>query len=231
MIYLDYSANTPADPAVLRTFVETEQRYIGNANSTHAAGRAAHARMDEILAHTAQLLGVQPDELIFTSGELMTGLVQEIEKIAAAEPEENVSFDTINKVAHHLPEARIFEMTDAVAAKKFDNAASTLAELMQSGEHPIKTLAMIGMQMRRLYAARLAIDKELGRDYVMAVCHMNYPTHADNLLRSARGFSLSQLKNYVALCAEYDYRMKSSAQDDDALLKELFLKIAVGESA
>lgn len=68
MIYLDYSANTPADPAVLRTFVETEQRYIGNANSTHAAGRAAHARMDEILAHTAQLLGVQPDELIFTSG-------------------------------------------------------------------------------------------------------------------------------------------------------------------
>ena len=68
MIYLDYSANTPADPAVLHTFVETEQRYIGNANSTHAAGRAAHARMDEILAHTAQLLGVQPDELIFTSG-------------------------------------------------------------------------------------------------------------------------------------------------------------------
>ena len=62
MIYLDYSANTPADPAVLHTFVETEQRYIGNANSTHAAGRAAHARMDEILAHTAQLLGVQPWE-------------------------------------------------------------------------------------------------------------------------------------------------------------------------
>ena len=68
MIYLDYSANTPADPAVLHTFVETEQRYIGNANSTHAAGRAAHVRMDEILAHMAQLLGVQPDELIFTSG-------------------------------------------------------------------------------------------------------------------------------------------------------------------
>lgn len=68
MIYLDYSANTPADPAVLHTFVETEQRYIGNANSTHTAGRAAHARMDEILAHMAQLLGVQPDELIFTSG-------------------------------------------------------------------------------------------------------------------------------------------------------------------
>ena len=42
MIYLDYSANTPADPAVLQTFVQTEQRYIGNANSTHAAGEEKH---------------------------------------------------------------------------------------------------------------------------------------------------------------------------------------------
>ena len=39
MIYLDYSANTPADPAVLEAFYRTEQTYIGNPNSTHPAGR------------------------------------------------------------------------------------------------------------------------------------------------------------------------------------------------
>ena len=32
MIYLDYSANTPADPAVLEAFCRTEQTYIGNPN-------------------------------------------------------------------------------------------------------------------------------------------------------------------------------------------------------
>ena len=41
MIYLDYSANTPADPAVLEAFCRTEQTYIGNPNSTHPAGQAA----------------------------------------------------------------------------------------------------------------------------------------------------------------------------------------------
>ena len=33
MIYLDYSANTPADPAVLEAFCRTEQTYIGNPRS------------------------------------------------------------------------------------------------------------------------------------------------------------------------------------------------------
>ena len=30
MIYLDYSANTPVDPAVLEAFCKAEQTYIGN---------------------------------------------------------------------------------------------------------------------------------------------------------------------------------------------------------
>ena len=46
MIYLDYSANTPADRTVLAAFLEAEQAYIGNPNSTHPAGRAAKAEMD-----------------------------------------------------------------------------------------------------------------------------------------------------------------------------------------
>jgi len=168
------------------------------------------------------------ERLIFLSGERMTGLVQEIEKIAAYEKSGEISAETIDKVAHHIPEARVFEMTDAIAARKFDDAAQALAELMQTGEHPIKTLAMIGMQMRRLYAARLALDRDLGRDYVMDVCGIKYPYHADSLMRSARGFTPDQLRYAVSLCAEADYRMKSSSEDDREVLKDLFLRIAAG---
>ena len=41
MIYLDYAANTPADPRVLARFCEIEQSFVGNANSGHEAGRMA----------------------------------------------------------------------------------------------------------------------------------------------------------------------------------------------
>ena len=45
MIYLDYSANTPADPAVLDAYVAAELRYIANPNSTHIVGQEARAEM------------------------------------------------------------------------------------------------------------------------------------------------------------------------------------------
>ena len=68
MIYLDYSANTPADPAVLDAFCQTERRYIGNPNSTHPAGQAAQAEMARVTDGIAALLGILPEEIIYTSG-------------------------------------------------------------------------------------------------------------------------------------------------------------------
>lgn len=68
MIYLDYSANTPVDPAVLDVYCKTEQTYIANPNSTHCAGQAARAEMARVTESIARLLGVQPAEIIYTSG-------------------------------------------------------------------------------------------------------------------------------------------------------------------
>ena len=68
MIYLDYTANTPADPAVLNAFIAAERRYIANPNSTHIAGQQARAEMDRVTSSIAQHLGVQPAEIIYTSG-------------------------------------------------------------------------------------------------------------------------------------------------------------------
>ena len=68
MIYLDYSANTPADPTVLDAFYQTERRYIGNPNSTHPAGWAAQVEMARVTDGIAELLGAAPEEIIYTSG-------------------------------------------------------------------------------------------------------------------------------------------------------------------
>jgi cysteine desulfurase len=68
MIYLDYSANTPADPRVLDRFCTVERSCIGNANSHHQAGAAAKAEIDAATIKIASLLSVQPAEAIYTSG-------------------------------------------------------------------------------------------------------------------------------------------------------------------
>ncbi len=68
MIYLDYTANTPADPAVLEAFLRTEQNYIGNPNSNHPAGQEAREEMARVTDSIAAMLGVSPAEIIYTSG-------------------------------------------------------------------------------------------------------------------------------------------------------------------
>ena len=177
--------------------------------------------------------GVELDaaqRLIFISGDLMSRLIPEIEKIAAYAKGDKVTMADVEAVANHIPEAVIFDMTDCISQKKYNIALSILAELLaDKNNEPIPMLAMLGLQMRKLYAARLAIDKQLGTKYVMEVCAIKQEFIANKLIASARGFTMPQLKRAVELCAEADYRMKSSSVDDRELLKETVLRIAAGE--
>lgn len=68
MLYLDYAAHTPASEAVLRRFCEIERDYPANPNSLHPMGKAALEKLNEITLSLAQKLGVEPQEIIFTSG-------------------------------------------------------------------------------------------------------------------------------------------------------------------
>ena len=168
--------------------------------------------------------------LIFISGDLMSRLIPEIEKVAAYAKGERVTVDDVEAVANHIPEAVVFSLSDHIAARRYESAAQTLAELLaDKNNEPIMLLALLGAQMRKLYAARLAQEGGLGMKYIMDTCNIKYEFLAKNLAASARGFALPQLRRAVELCAEADYMMKSSSQDDDELLKEVVMRIASGE--
>ena len=165
--------------------------------------------------------------LIFISGDLMNRLIPEIEKIAAYVKDEKVSIRDVEAVAHHIPEAQVFEMTDLLAQKQFSAAMNTLSELLAENEYdPIYLLAVLGSQMRRLYCARLAIEQNLGAKYVSECCGIKYSFMVTKLLQSARGFGRQQLKDAVRICAETDMQMKSSGGDTREMLKNAVLSIA-----
>jgi cysteine desulfurase len=67
-IYLDYSANTPIDTAVLDDYYHTAKEYSGNPNSNHVMGINAHNRLTQATEHIAKLLNVEPSEIVYTSG-------------------------------------------------------------------------------------------------------------------------------------------------------------------
>ena len=112
MIYLDYSANTPADQAVLAVFLEAEQAYIGNPNATHPVGRTAKAGMDRATASIAAMLGVKQEEIIYTSG---------------ASESNNLALKGIAQASRHLGRHIIS------TALEHSSVGGTLSHLQQQG--------------------------------------------------------------------------------------------------
>ena len=65
-IYLDYNATTPVDPRVVDAMLPWLREGFGNPSSSHAIGRRAQEGIVRARAQVAELLGAQPDEVVFT---------------------------------------------------------------------------------------------------------------------------------------------------------------------
>ena len=67
-VYFDHNATTRLDDAVLDAMLPYFQREFGNASSRHAYGMVARRAIDKARKQVADAVGVQPVQVIFTSG-------------------------------------------------------------------------------------------------------------------------------------------------------------------
>src|SRR5699024_5595994 len=68
MIYFDNSATTAIYPQALDSYVQTSKRVFGNPSSLHDLGSQADRLLQQSRRQIADLLGVIPEEIFFTSG-------------------------------------------------------------------------------------------------------------------------------------------------------------------
>ncbi|MBX3395728.1 MAG: cysteine desulfurase [Phycisphaerae bacterium] len=68
MLYFDYNATTPVDPAVAEAMMPYLHGEFGNPNSGHAFGRRSREAIETARAQVAALISADPSEIAFTSG-------------------------------------------------------------------------------------------------------------------------------------------------------------------
>lgn len=68
MIYLDYVSTTPLNKEVKNMYQSLLNDYFANADSLYSLGLQTSSLMEKSRSLTAQMLGVKPTEIIFTSG-------------------------------------------------------------------------------------------------------------------------------------------------------------------
>ncbi len=67
-IYLDHSATTPVYHEVAELMVEYMTGKFGNPSSVHSFGREVKKAVEEARVNIANLIGANPEEIVFTSG-------------------------------------------------------------------------------------------------------------------------------------------------------------------
>ena len=169
--------------------------------------------------------------LVFLCGGLMTGLVPEIEKIAAYTKGEAVTRREVDAVADPVLSAEVFRLSDAVLQGNYDQAASILGDLLKMQTEPILILAALGSQLRRIWTARLALDSGRDRYWLMELWGMKSDYPAKLLLSAARRTTGVWCAQAVRHCQELDRRMKSERGiDGPGELKLLLVRLAAERS-
>ncbi|GHV04926.1 DNA polymerase III subunit delta [Clostridia bacterium] len=163
--------------------------------------------------------------LLFVCGHLMTSLIGETEKIAAFATVEDITRRHIDAVAIPTTEAAVFDLTDAVAGRKFADARDILRRFLDMREEPIKLLGLIGKQLRAMYVGKLALAQSPGtaKNTVMRVMKYKNTYPAEKVLRAAKAADLQWCRAAVLACAKADSDLKMSRP---GVLERLLLELA-----
>lgn len=163
--------------------------------------------------------------LLQQCGLSMTRLDAEIGKICAYSGAETVVRADVDAVVEPTLDAVVFQLTDALAARRFDDALKLLHTLLKMQNDAIPIVAAIGAQMRRLHAARILMNEGKTAEELAQLCAM--PSFAaTKTMGQARRLSDGFCRKAVLLCCETDEQLKTSYSDEERLVELLILQLA-----
>lgn len=163
--------------------------------------------------------------LIRRTGGDMTTLASEIEKVASFADGETITAAEIDAVTEPVLEAVVFELSDAIAAGRFDRAPVILSTLLQKQEKPLSILAVLSAQFRRVLTAKTLLRAGKGSRELMSLCGISsYP--AQKTLEFARRLPDGFVDRAVLLCLETEEQMKTSYDEPERLLELFVLRLA-----
>lgn len=124
MIYLDNAATTALDPEVLEAMLPYMREHFGNPSSGYALGRRTRSAIETARRSVAQLLGVTPTTIYFTSG----GTESNNTAIAAAVGGLGCAHMITSPIEHHAVLRTIQHQSQS------RNVSYSLVKLTESGE-------------------------------------------------------------------------------------------------
>jgi len=158
----------------------------------------------------------------FAAGD-MRRLANEIEKLATyAGPKGSVDMAALHQLTPLAQQARVFDLTDALARRERRQALIILHELLDAGEAPLSLIGMIAYQIRTLLLVKDLAERGFRGPQIAQEAGLA-PFVVDKALVQARHFSFTQLEAAHHTLVQTDGLLKRSRLRPDLALDLLVM--------
>src|SRR5579859_3909484 len=137
-------------------------------------------------------------------------LANELDKLATYVGQDGtITAKEIRLLSAHIQEARIFDLTDALAQRNRKQALNILHDLLADGEPPLKLISTITSQVRSLLLVKELAQKGMRSGQIVSTLGIA-PFVAEKSLRQVGNFTPAQLESTYRQLLETDAALKRS---------------------
>ena len=154
-------------------------------------------------------------------------LANELDKLATYVGKgATINVEDVRQLCAQVQEARIFDLTDALAQRNRKQALNLLHDLLSDGEPPLKLLSIITTQVRTLLLVKELAQKGMRGAQVASTLGMA-PFIADKALRQVHNFTPAQLEGAYRQLLSTDAGLKRSRMTPEMALDLLVVSFGV----
>ncbi len=161
------------------------------------------------------------------SGTHLRLLANELNKLATyVGKDATITVQDVRQLSAQVQEARIFDLTDALAQRNRKQALNILHDLLSDGESAIALIGIIISQTRRLILVKELAQKGMRSGQIASTLGMA-PFLADKCLRQVGNFSAAQLETAYRQLMTTDAALKRSKMTPEMALDLLVVNFGL----
>jgi DNA polymerase-3 subunit delta len=197
------------------------------------------------LRHNGKNLDSRARETILAkAGDDLHAFQQELDKLLLFVGDRpSIRAEDVEAIVADQGEGWVFDLTRAIAERDARAALMQLGRLLAQGEHPLKILATVTAEVRRLLYARQLLETDLVRLWRRGITYQQFQQrvltggkplltrnpYADYLcFQRAEHFSLDELRLCMEGLFDADLRLKSSGRQPRLVLEKWILGLCLG---
>lgn len=180
---------------------------------------------ERALARGKKLSPAAAEQLAELAGLGLGALDSEVEKLSLyVGDQEMIDIDEVNAVVGAGRLYSIFDFTDALASGRLDRSLTSLSQLMNLGEPPVRILAMVVRLHRQLLQARSVLDNGGGQPQVQQALRTP-PAATRTLVQRAGKESVASITKSLKLILKADVALKSAPGADRVIMERLVMDL------